>query len=145
MAGRVGEPGRGRSWSRRMGRGAGWYGVGARPGALGTAVLIGPADAGVVRRLGGVRRGDAVRVLRADGTVAEFTVEGVEMVMAGRFDARRVYGARARGRAELRLVARGQEGGTRGEHGEHGEHGVRGGYPAHGARVVVSAYLTGVR
>ncbi|KAK1179572.1 class F sortase [Streptomyces sp. NBS 14/10] len=139
IAGRVGEPGRGRSWSRRMGRGADWYGVGARPGAAGTAVLIGPADAGVVRRLGGVRRGDAVRVSRADGTVAEFTVEGVEMAMAGRYDARRVYGARARGRAELRLVARD------GIHGEYGEHGARGAYAAPGARVVVSAYLTGIR
>ncbi|MGO4750800.1 class F sortase, partial [Streptomyces sp. 2MCAF27] len=113
-----------------------WYGVGARPGASGTAVLIGPADPGVVRRLGEVRRGDAVRVSRADGTVAEFTVEGVEMVMAGRYDARRVFGARARGRAELRLVAR---------DGIQGEHGARGAYAAPGARVVVSAYLTGIR
>ncbi|MDX3233253.1 class F sortase [Streptomyces sp. ME19-01-6] len=133
-----GDRGRGRGRGRGAGRhgvgrrgvgwyGVGWYGVGARPGAPGTAVLVGPADAGVVRRLGGVRRGDAVRVWRADGTVAEFTVEGVEMVTAEWFDARRVFGARARGRAELRLVARGGQ------------------YGAHGARVVVSAYLTGIR
>ncbi|MEU0806346.1 sortase [Streptomyces sp. NPDC005970] len=102
----------------------GWYGMGARPGASGAAVLVGPADAGVLRRLGGVRRGDAVRVSRADGTVAEFTVEDVAMVTATRFDARRVYAARAGGRAELRLLAGG---------------GARGG------TVVVSAYLTGSR
>ncbi|MGY0061400.1 sortase domain-containing protein [Streptomyces sp. LZ34] len=135
----VGRRGVGRYGAGRHGGGrggAGWYGVGARPGALGTAVLVGPVDAGVVRRLGGVRRGDAVRVFRVDGTVAEFTVEGVEMVTAERFDARRVYGARARGRAELRLVARD------GEYGEYGEYGA---HAAPGARVVVSAYLTGAR
>lgn len=98
--------------------------MGARPGASGAAVLVGPADAGVLRSLGGVRRGDAVRVFRADGAVAEFTVEDVAMVAAGRFDARRVYAARAGGRAELRLLAGG---------------GARGG------TVVVSAYLTGSR
>ncbi|MES4908073.1 MULTISPECIES: sortase domain-bontaining protein [unclassified Streptomyces] len=134
-----GDRGRDRGWGRGVGRGGGWYGVGARPGASGTAVLIGPADAGVVHRLGGVRRGDAVRVIRADGTVAEFTVEGVELVTAGRFDARWVYGARARGRAELRLVARDPENGPNGASGAHAAH------AAHGARVVVSAYLTGVR
>ncbi|MER6144628.1 sortase [Streptomyces sparsogenes] len=102
----------------------GWHCAGARPGASGASVLVGPADGGVLRRLGGVRRGDAVRVFRADGTVAEFTVEDVALVTAERLDARRVYGARARGRAELRLVAGGGPG---------------------GARVVVSAYLTGSR
>jgi sortase (surface protein transpeptidase) len=111
----------------------GWYAAGARPGAAGAALFVGHVDTGdrpaVFHRLGAVRIGETVRVVREDGTVAEFTVEDVQVVDRDRFDARQAYGVRRSGRAELRLITCAgtfdRADGT------------------YSANVIVSAYLTG--
>ncbi|MEU1038639.1 class F sortase [Streptomyces sp. NPDC005551] len=111
----------------------GWYAAGARPGAAGTALFVGHVDTetrpAVFYRLSSARPGDRVRVLRDDGTVAEFTVDDVQVLPRDRFDARRAYGPREPGRAELRLVTCG---GTFDRASR-----------SYTANVVVSAYLTG--
>ncbi|UCM88304.1 class F sortase [Streptomyces marincola] len=112
----------------------GWYADGPTPGAEGAAVLVGHLDTerepAVFHGLSEAEPGDAVRVTRADGSVAEFAVRGVEVVERGAFDAARVYGPRSGG-AELRLITCGGDfdPATR----------------AYSANVVVSAYLTGRR
>ncbi|MET7382508.1 sortase [Streptomyces sp. NPDC005526] len=62
----------------------GWYGDGVRPGAPGTAVLVGRSGTGtrpaVFARLGALRPGATVRVLRDDGRAAAFTVEDVKVL-----------------------------------------------------------------
>ncbi|MGI5197765.1 class F sortase [Streptomyces sp. CA-288835] len=111
----------------------GWYGAGASPGAEGAALLVGHVDTesrpAVFRRLSELRPGAKVRVIRDDGTVAEFTVDDVQVLARDRFDARQAYGVRRPGRAELRLVTC----------GGRFDPGAR----AYTANVVVSAYLTG--
>ncbi|MFH8370267.1 class F sortase [Streptomyces sp. NPDC018031] len=113
----------------------GWYRAGPRPGEAGAALLVGHADTdagpAVFHGLSGVKPGRRVRVERADGSVAEFTVEDVEVVPRDRFDAHRVYGTRSPGRAELKLITCG------GRYDRARQH--------YTANVVVSAYLTGVR
>ncbi|MFC4588357.1 class F sortase [Sphaerisporangium corydalis] len=85
---------------------AGWYSRGATPGERGAAVILGHVDGGgrkgVFYDLGRLRRGDAISVLRADGTVAAFVVDSVEKVAKSRFPSRRVYGPLTY--AGLRLV-----------------------------------------
>lgn len=83
----------------------------------------------VFHGLSAARPGARVRVVRADGTVAEFTVDDVRVLTRERFDARKAYGPRRDGRAELRLI-------TRGGAYDRAAH-------AYTAHVVVSAYLTG--
>ncbi|WP_317454092.1 class F sortase [Streptomyces sp. TRM68416] len=111
----------------------GWYAAGAAPGAAGPALLVGHVDTetrpAVFYRLSALRPGRPVRVVRADGTVAEFTVDDVRVVARDRFDARQAYGAREPGRAELRLITCG---GTFDRASR-----------SYTANVVVSAYLTG--
>ncbi|MEY2243644.1 class F sortase [Streptomyces sp. BF23-18] len=111
----------------------GWYAAGARPGAAGTALMVGHVDTetrpAVFYRLSTVKPGDTVRVMRDDGTVAEFTVDDVQVLPRDHFDARQAYGVRESGRAELRLITCG---GTFDR--------TDGNYTAN---VVVSAYLTG--
>ncbi|MFF8945383.1 sortase domain-bontaining protein [Streptomyces sp. NPDC014864] len=62
----------------------GWYGAGVRPGTPGTALLVGRAGTGtrpaVFARLGALRAGETVRVLRDDGRAAAFTVEDVKVL-----------------------------------------------------------------
>lgn len=111
----------------------GWYGAGAEPGAAGTALMVGHVDTetrvAVFHRLSALRPGQTVRVARADGKVAEFTVEDVRVLSRDGFDAQQAYGPRESGRAELRLITCG---GTFDR--------AAGSYTAN---VVVSAYLTG--
>ncbi|BCL30379.1 class F sortase [Streptomyces aurantiacus] len=111
----------------------GWYASGVRPGAAGTALFVGHVDTetrpAVFYHLSEVRPGATVRVVRDDGTVAEFTVEGVQVFARDRFDARKVYGTRQSGRAELRLITCG------GSFDRDSR--------TYTANVVVSAYLTG--
>ncbi|WP_346428789.1 class F sortase [Streptomyces sp. Z26] len=113
----------------------GWYGGGPTPGASGAAVVVGHVDTdrsrAVFYPLSSVKRGAKVDVARADGVVAEFTVESVDVVTRDRFDAARVYGPHRDGRAELRLLTCG---GTFDRERR-----------AYDANVVVSAYLTGTR
>ncbi|MEU3858491.1 class F sortase [Streptomyces sp. NPDC028722] len=111
----------------------GWYGAGATPGARGVAVLVGHVDTrtrpAVFYRLSTLRAGGTVRVVRADGRVAEFTIDDIRVLPREDFDARQAYGPREPGRAELRLITCG---------GSFDR--ATGSYTAN---VVVSAYLTG--
>ncbi|WP_030582986.1 class F sortase [Streptomyces anulatus] len=114
---------------------AGWYGGGTQPGAKGAALFVGHVDTdtkpAVFYGLSAVKPGARIEVTRADGGVAEFTVDDVQLVTRERFDAQKAYGPREDGRAELRLITCG---GTY-------DHKTR----SYTANVVVSAYLTGAR
>lgn len=85
---------------------AGWWRDGPRPGTRGAALVVGhvdtPTGPAVFYRLGTVRPGALVEVTRADGSVAEFTVDAVETVAKDRFPAQHVYGSGER--PELRLI-----------------------------------------
>ncbi|KQX82812.1 class F sortase [Streptomyces sp. Root1310] len=111
----------------------GWYAAGAKPGARGTALLVGHVDTetrpAVFYKLSTLKAGETVRVVRDDGKVAEFTVDDVEVVQRDRFDARQAYGPRQSDRAELRLITCG---GTFDRVSR-----------SYTANVIVSAYLTG--
>ncbi|MER6994800.1 class F sortase [Streptomyces sp. NPDC000410] len=116
-------------------RTVGWFGSGTRPGAEGTALFVGHVDTAsepaVFYGLSAVRPGEKVRVTRTDGSVAEFTIDDVQVIGRDRFDAHKVYGVRQPGRAELRLITCGGtfDKATR----------------SYTANVVVSAYLTDAR
>ncbi|MFI1656185.1 class F sortase [Streptomyces sp. NPDC020472] len=111
----------------------GWYGSGTRPGAAGAALLVGHVDTetrpAVFYGLSAVRPGAKVRVTRTDGSVAEFTVDDVQVLPREDFDPTGAYGVHEPHRAELRLITCG---GTFDR--------ATGTYTAN---VVVSAYLTG--
>ncbi|MER5306243.1 class F sortase [Streptomyces sp. NPDC002773] len=111
----------------------GWFGAGTAPGASGPALLVGHVDTdtrpAVFYSLSAARPGAEVRVTRTDGSVAEFTVDDVQVYPREHFDARKVYGARVPHRAELRLITCG------------GTFDPTAG--TYSANVVVSAYLTG--
>ncbi|MFI8517196.1 class F sortase [Streptomyces sp. NPDC085481] len=113
----------------------GWYGAGTRPGADGAALFVGHVDTktgpAVFYGLSAARPGATVNVTRSDGSVAEFTIDDVQVVERTAFDARKAYGRHRPAGAELRLITCG---GTFDR--EAG---------AYTANVVVSAYLTGVR
>jgi hypothetical protein len=86
---------------------AGWYERGPAPGAIGPAVLLGHVDSaefgpGVFFELGALEPGDAVEVARADGTVAQFTVDRVETHPKDDFPTVDVYGNTDD--AQLRLI-----------------------------------------
>jgi sortase (surface protein transpeptidase) len=86
---------------------AGWYERGPAPGAVGPAVLLGHVDSaeygpGVFFDLGAVVAGDAVDVTRADGSVATFVVDRVEVHPKDEFPTIDVYGNTDD--AQLRLI-----------------------------------------
>ncbi|MFF4322123.1 class F sortase [Streptomyces sp. NPDC001568] len=111
----------------------GWWGAGAAPGAAGAALMVGHVDTkskpAVFFGLATVKPGAKIRVARADGTIAEFTVEDVKTYERTDFDPKKAYGPRVGGRAELRLVTCG---------GNYDKAAKQ-----YSANVVVSAYLTG--
>ncbi|MFI9036068.1 class F sortase [Streptomyces sp. NPDC053726] len=111
----------------------GWYGDGTEPGAKGPALFVGHVDTetrqAVFYGLSAARPGAKVEVTRADGTVAEFTIDDVQVFTRERFNADKAYGPRKNGRAELRLITCG---GTYDRASQ-----------SYDANVVVSAYLTG--
>ncbi|MET9461412.1 class F sortase [Streptomyces canus] len=111
----------------------GWYAAGAKPGAAGTALMVGHVDTetrpAVFYRISSLKPGETVRVIRDDGRVAEFTVDNVRLLGRESFDAHQAYGPREPGRAELRLITCG---GTF-------DRATR----SYTANVIVSAYLTG--
>ncbi|NGO79311.1 class F sortase [Streptomyces sp. YC504] len=86
----------------------GWYAGGVKPGAKGTALFVGHVDTesrpAVFYNLSTLKPGEKVRVTRADGTVAEFTVEEVAVYDRSGFDPHKAYGVRHDDRAELRLI-----------------------------------------
>ncbi|MFE4859417.1 class F sortase [Streptomyces sp. NPDC056670] len=113
----------------------GWYVDGPRPGEAGAALLVGHVDTeskpAVFYGLSAARPGARVKVTGSDGTVAEFTIDDVQVFPRSHFDAAKVYGPRQRGRAELRLITCG---GTYDRTTK-----------SYTANVVVSAYLTDAR
>ncbi|MEW2138552.1 class F sortase [Streptomyces sp. NPDC005409] len=112
----------------------GWWDKGAQPGTAGAALMVGHVDTrskpAVFYGLSSAQPGDKIRVVRADGSVAEFTIEDVQVYERSAFDAHKAYGQRIKGRAELRLVTCG---------GSYDKVAKQ-----YTANVVVSAYLTGV-
>lgn len=85
---------------------AGWYTGSPRPGAVGSAIIVGHIDSktgpGVFYRLDELRAGDDVYVKRADGSTAEFRVTAVESYLKDQFPTATVYGPTPD--AELRLI-----------------------------------------
>jgi sortase (surface protein transpeptidase) len=86
---------------------AGWYERGPAPGAVGPAVILGHVDSaehgpGVFFDLGALQPGDEVTVNRADGTVAVFAVDRVEVHPKDEFPTIEVYGNTDD--AQLRLI-----------------------------------------
>jgi sortase (surface protein transpeptidase) len=83
-----------------------WFDEGPAPGQLGPAAIYGHVDTAagpaVFYRLGGLLPGDAINVIRADGTIARFQVYRVAEYAKDAFPTMAVYGyTRA---PELRLI-----------------------------------------
>lgn len=74
----------------------GWYEYGPTPGELGPAVVLGHVDAhgeaAVFFRLKELGKGDKIRVVRKDGSVAVFAVDQVKRYPKEDFPTQRVYG-----------------------------------------------------
>jgi len=85
---------------------AGWYTGSPKPGAIGSAIIVGHIDSitgpGVFYRLSELRPGDKVYVRRADGTLVEFRVTLVQSYLKDRFPTQAVYGPTPD--PELRLI-----------------------------------------
>jgi sortase (surface protein transpeptidase) len=85
---------------------AGWFRGSPRPGAIGSAIIVGHIDSyrgpGIFFRLSTLRRGDRIYVRRADGTLVEFRVTSVETYLKDHFPSQEVYGPVPD--AELRLI-----------------------------------------
>jgi sortase (surface protein transpeptidase) len=85
---------------------AGWYTGSPRPGAIGSAIIVGHIDSltgpGVFYRLPELRSGDPVYIRRADGSLAEFRVTSVQTYLKDHFPTQTVYGPTPD--AELRLI-----------------------------------------
>ncbi|GAB3162107.1 class F sortase [Microbispora hainanensis] len=84
----------------------GWYRGGPTAGEAGPAVMLGHKDTttrgAVFSRLHELEYGDKIEVVRLDGTVAVFTVGGIEQADKQTFPTNRVYGHADN--AELRLI-----------------------------------------
>jgi sortase (surface protein transpeptidase) len=75
---------------------AGWYTGSPRPGAIGSAIIVGHIDSykgpGVFFRLNQLTAGDKIYVKRSDGSLAEFRVTSVQSYLKDRFPTEDVYG-----------------------------------------------------
>jgi hypothetical protein len=75
---------------------AGWYTGSPRPGAIGSAIIVGHIDSesgpGVFFRLGSLRPGDRIYIRRTNGTLAIFAVSAVRVFPKARFPTTLVYG-----------------------------------------------------
>ncbi|MFF9067650.1 class F sortase [Streptomyces sp. NPDC014891] len=84
----------------------GWYAKGVSPGERGTAVVVGHRDTrtgpAIFVSLDSLSPGNTVRVARADGKVAVFTIDRVATYSKADFPDKEVYGST--GRPELRLL-----------------------------------------
>ncbi|MFB9553041.1 class F sortase [Streptomyces roseoviridis] len=109
----------------------GWYKNGVTPGERGTAVVVGHRDTrtgpAIFINLNSLSPGNTVRIARADGRVAVFTVDRVRTYAKSAFPDKEVYGAA--NRPELRLLTCG------------GSFQAKEGYASN---IVVFAHLTGV-
>jgi len=85
---------------------AGWYTGSSRPGAVGSAVIVGHIDSlsgpGVFFRLRLLHPGSKVYIRRADGSLAVFGVTGVRTYLKSQFPTLSVYGAVPN--SQLRLI-----------------------------------------
>ncbi|BBA97546.1 putative secreted protein [Actinacidiphila reveromycinica] len=85
---------------------AGWYKDGATPGERGNAVVAGHVDTktgpAVFYLLPYLKKGDAVDITRADGSIATFSVDEVDTFSKGDFPDQRVYGDTPD--AQLRII-----------------------------------------
>ncbi|MFE3519914.1 class F sortase [Streptomyces sp. NPDC059166] len=110
----------------------GWFRKGPSPGEAGTSLLVGHRDTAtgpaIFLNLNALRRGDTVRVTRADRKTAVFTVDQVKTYTKEKFPDDKVYGST--GRPELRLLTCG------------GRFDKKHGYAAN---VVVFAHLTSMK
>ncbi|MEV6265338.1 class F sortase [Streptomyces sp. NPDC051784] len=110
----------------------GWYRNGPSPGEAGTSLLVGHRDTAtgpaIFLNLNALRRGDTVKVTRADRKTAVFTVDEVKTYTKDKFPDDKVYGPT--GRPELRLLTCG------------GRFDKKKGYSAN---VVVFAHLTSLK
>jgi sortase (surface protein transpeptidase) len=74
---------------------AGWYQLGPAPGAQGAAVIVGHVDnylgPAVFYRLTGIRPGDQVHIVRADGTRATFVISKVTTLKKTAFPTKEVF------------------------------------------------------
>ena len=75
---------------------ASWYDGSVTPGQKGTAVILGHVDSftgiSVFFYIKTLRRGNQIKVMRANGSTAIFTVDGVQKVVKTTFPASDVYG-----------------------------------------------------
>ena len=75
---------------------AGWYTGSPRPGAIGSAIIVGHIDTisgpGVFFRLSELTKGDKIYVKRSDGTLVEFRVTSVQTYLKDHFPTEDVYG-----------------------------------------------------
>lgn len=74
---------------------AGWVKDSVVPGDQGSAVILGHVDTktapAVFYRLKEMREGQAIKVVRSDGKVAQYRVDSIEQVSKNRFPADKVY------------------------------------------------------
>ena len=90
----------------------GWYRNSPSPGTLGPAIILGHVDSrafgpGVFYSLQNLNAGDLIDVARADGSVAEFSIDSVQTVPKSDFPTLQVYGNLDH--AGLRLITCGGE------------------------------------
>ena len=75
---------------------AGWYDGSVTPGQQGTSVILGHVDSftgiSVFFYIKTLRRGNQIKVMRANGSTAIFTVDGVQKVVKTAFPTSDVYG-----------------------------------------------------
>jgi sortase (surface protein transpeptidase) len=75
---------------------AGWFTGGPAPGEIGPAVIAGHVDSrsgpAIFYRLGALRKGDVIRILRADGTTARFVADDVVRYPKQAFPTQVVFG-----------------------------------------------------
>jgi sortase (surface protein transpeptidase) len=75
---------------------AGWFTGGPAPGDIGPAVIAGHVDSrsgpAIFYRLGALRNGDAIRIIRADGTTARFVADNVVRYPKRAFPTQAVFG-----------------------------------------------------
>ncbi len=74
---------------------AGWYDRSVTPGQDGTSIILGHVDsvtgASVFYTIKNLTRGELVQVMRADGTIATFSVDGVQEVAKATFPTAEIY------------------------------------------------------
>jgi hypothetical protein len=74
----------------------GWFKPGHEPGERGPAVIVGHVDSttgpAVFYRLRDLRRGNVISVVRGDGSVVRFRIEGLERWPKSSFPSGRVFG-----------------------------------------------------